>query len=166
MTNASAWFALVGALGGVALTGAIGLVTAGLNHKWGEQARIETDREQQIHAIRDQRREACHNYLVAANSYWLTVEQLYIKACRGEEFDSNEHMRTAITALQDAYVYLTISCGASVRDLARSYNRALYAIHGAAQNADENKGRELEPETRRARADLREAMRAELGVHD
>jgi hypothetical protein len=166
MTNASAWFALAGALGGVVLTGAIGLVTAGLNHKWGEQARIETDREQQIRTIRDQRREACHKYLVATNSYWQTVEQLYFKTCRGENFDANEHMRAAITALQDAYVYLTISCGASVRDLARSYNKALYAVHGAARDANENKWKAQEPETRRARADLREAMRAELGVQD
>jgi hypothetical protein len=166
MTTASAWFALIGALGGVALTGAIGLVTAGLNHKWGEQARVEMAREQQIRAVKDQRREVCHNYLVATNSYWLTVEQLYIKTRQGDEFDSNEHMRTAITALQDSYVYLTITCGARVRELAGSYNQALYAARGAGQNADENKWAELEVVTHRARADLREAMRAELGLQD
>jgi hypothetical protein len=166
MTTASAWFALVGALGGVALTGTIGLVTAGLNHKWGEDARIQTAHEEQIRAMRDQRREVCHNYLLAANSYWLAVEQLYIKTLRGDEFDSNEHMRSAITALQDAYVYLTISSGARVRDLAGSYNQTLYAARRAGQTADETQWAELEPVTRRARADLREAMRAELGVQD
>ena len=44
-------------------------------------------------------------------------------------------MRPAITALQDAYVYLTISCGADVRTLARSYNHALYDVHRAAEEA-------------------------------
>jgi|SRR5215469_8902332 len=166
MTTASAWFALVGALGGVALTGTIGLVTAALNHKWGEQTRVEMAREQQIRAVRDQRREVCHNYLVAANSYWLAIEQLYVRSRRGDEFDSNAHMGTAIAALQDAYVYLTISCGGRVRDLAGSYNQTLYAARRAGQTADEQKWAELEPVTRRARADLRGAMRAELDVQD
>ena len=166
MTNASAWFALGGVLGGVTLTGVIGLVTAGLNHKWGEQTRVATDHEQEIRAIRDQRREVCHNYLVATNSYWQAVEQLYQKTGRDEDFDPAEHMRGAITALQDAYVYLTISCGADVRDRADSYNAKLYDLRRVAQDADHDEWLQLEPKTHQARKDLREAMRTELGVPD
>lgn len=166
MTDTSAWFALAGALGGVTLTGVLGLVTAGLNHKWGEQTRVTVYRERQTQAIVDQRREVCHNYLVAANTYWLTTEQLYFKALRREEFDRIEHMKPAITALQDTYAYLTISCGTAVRNLAHSYNDALYAAHNAAEEADEAKWDELYPETLRARAILRDAIRAELGVAD
>lgn len=166
MADASGWFALVGALGGVTLTGIIGPVTAGLNHKWGEQARVEACREQQLAAITDQRRQVCHDYLVATNSYWLTVEQLYHKVCHGDHFDRIEYMKAAITALQDTYVYLTISCGAKVRNLAHSYNQALYAVHGAAEKANKDKWVELYPKTSHAREELREAIRAELLVKD
>jgi hypothetical protein len=166
MADTSAWFALAGALGGVTLAGLLGLVTAALNHKWGEQTRVETYREQRIRAIEDQRREVCHNYLLATNTYWLTTEQLYFKARRGEEFDRIEHMRPAISALQDTYAYLTISCGAEVRQLAHSYNGSLYAAHDAAEEADEAKWAELYPKTLHTRAILRDAIRAELGVKD
>ena len=57
MADTSAWFALAGALGCVTLTGVLGLVTAGLNHKWGEQTRVEVYRKQQLKEITDQRRQ-------------------------------------------------------------------------------------------------------------
>jgi hypothetical protein len=79
MADSSAWFALAGALGGVTLTGPLGLITASLNHRWDERARTE----QQVQAAQEQRRKVSHDYLVAANSYWLTVEQLYVRAIRG-----------------------------------------------------------------------------------
>lgn len=166
MTNASAWFALAGVLGGVTLTGVIGLLTAGFTHRWGEQARVDTHREQHIRAIRDQRREVCHKYLVATNSFWQALDQLYQKACRDEEVDPVEHLRVANAALQDAYVYLTISCGADVRQLAHSYNESLYALRPAAQAAEETAWSELGDETSGARENLRKAIRAELGVED
>ena len=81
MANASAWFAL----GGVAIAGVLGLVTAALNHRWGERTRISTYREQEGRAIRDQRREACHDYLVATNAFWQAMDQLNLTAIRGEE---------------------------------------------------------------------------------
>ena len=56
-------------------------------------------------------------------------------------------MRAAITALQDTYVYLTISSGADVRKLARDYNMVLYELEKAAQRADHDKWSELERET-------------------
>jgi hypothetical protein len=166
MADSSAWFVLAGALGGVTLTGVLGLVTAGLNHKWGEQARFEAYRQRQLQTITDQRREVGYKYLVATNSYWLTTEQLYFKVLRREEFDRIEHMRPATTALHDTYAYLTISCGTEVRNLGHSYNDALYAAHNAAEQADEAKWGELYPKTFRARAILRDAIRAELGVKD
>jgi len=166
MSNASAWFALAGVLGGVTLTGVIGLVTAGLTHRWGEQARVDTDREQRIRALRDQRREVCHKYLIAANSFWQALDRLYQTACGGEEVDPVEHLRAANTALQDAYVYLTISCGADVRQLAHSYNGSLYALRPGAQAGDETAWSELGDKTSEARENLREAIRAELGVDD
>jgi hypothetical protein len=166
MTNASAWFALAGALGGVALTGVIGLVTAVLTHRWAEQARGDTYRKDQMRAIRDQRREVSHNFLVATNLFWQALDQLYQKACRGEDVDSFEHLRAANTAMQDAYVDLTITCGARVRNTADVYHQKLYDLRPAAQTADEDNWSDLNEKQRQARRDLREAMRAELGVLD
>ena len=103
MANASAWFAL----GGVAIAGVLGLVTAALNHRWGERTRISTYREQEGRAIRDQRREACHDYLVATNAFWQAMDQLNLTAIRGEEVDRSEYLRAANNTLHDTYVYLT-----------------------------------------------------------
>jgi len=166
MTNSSAWFALAGALGGVALTGVLGPVTAVLTHRWAEQARVDTYHKEQTRAIRDRRREASHNFLVATNSFWQTLDQLYQKACRGEAVDSLEYLRATNNALQDAYVDLTITCGAQVRNTADIYHRKLYELRPAAQAADKDNWSDLNEKQRQARRDLREAMRVELGVLD
>lgn len=154
MADTSAWFAL----GGVAVAGVMGLATAGLTHRWGERTRIAADREQEIRTIRNQRREACHNYLVATNSYYQAIDQLHLKAGRGEEADPDEHVRGAITALQDSYVYLTISCGADVRRLARSYNVTLYKLRHTALGMDADAWSKQVPETHDVRKRLRAAM--------
>ena len=166
LSDGSAWVALAGALGGVAVTGGLSLATAALTHRWGEQSRVRADHEQETRAMRDQKREACHNYLVATNSFYQAVDQVYRRTGRNEQFDQREHARAAITGLQDTYVYLTISAGADVRKLARDYNVALYELEKAAQRADHDGWPELERETHRVRRKLRDAMRTELGVQD
>ena len=75
-------------------------------------------------------------------------------------------MRPAITALQDAYVYLTISCGADVRKLARSYNDALYELRHTAVDPNVLAWLGQVPKTQNVRRLLREEMRAELGVQE
>jgi hypothetical protein len=166
MNDMSAWFALGGALGGVTLTGLIGLATAALTHRWGERSRLAADHAEEIRTVRGQRREACHNYLVATNSYYQLIDQLHLKIERGENLDREEYTRSAITALQDKYVYLTISCGAAVRDLARTYNVALYSLSHIAQETDMDAWSKQESETHRVRRLLRATMRSELGVSD
>ena len=166
LSDASAWIALAGALGGVVLAGGLSLATAAFNHRWGEQARVRLARQQETRAMRDQAREACHNYLVATNSFYQAVDEVYRRTGRAEEFDQHEHVRAAITALQDAYVYLTISAGAEVRKIAREYNKSLYELRRVAQRADGDEWSKVERETHDKRRQLREAMRIELGVQD
>ena len=89
---------------------------------------------------------------------------MYLKAVSSEPFHPYEDLREKITALQDAYVYLTISAGSDVRQLAQSYNKTLYDLADAARAADSGGWNTLQPETRRARDLVRTAMRAELGV--
>ena len=115
MADASAWVVLAGALGGVALTGALGLVTAAQTHRWNERTRVQTGREQEVRDLRDQRRQASHSYLVATSEFYLAVDQMHLKSRRGEQFDPHEHRRAEIKELQNAYVELTITGGAEVR---------------------------------------------------
>lgn len=166
MTTANAWFALGGVLGGVTITGVLGLATAALNHRWGERTRINTYREQESQAIRDQRREACHDYLVATNAFWQAMDQLNLIASRGEQVDRGEYLRLANNTLQDTYVYLTISCGARIRGLADSYQARLYELAGEAQDVNRDEWGKLSGRTHQPRQELREAMRKELGVQD
>jgi predicted nuclease of restriction endonuclease-like (RecB) superfamily len=84
----------------------------------------------------------------------------------GEEVDSFEHLRAANTVVQNAYVDLTITCGAQVRRLADSYHAKLYELRPAAQAAEKDSWSSLNEDQRQARKDLRDAMRAELGVLD
>jgi hypothetical protein len=116
--------------------------------------------------MRDQAREACHNYLVATNSFYQAVDQVYLRTSRAEQFDQREHARAAITAMQDAYVYLTISAGAEVREIARQYNKSLYELQRVARRADTDEWPKVERQTHDQRRKLREAMRIELGVQD
>ncbi len=166
MTNANAWFALGGVLGGVMVTGVIGLATAALNHRWGEQSRVSTHREQEGRAIREQRRQACHDYLVATNAFWQAADQLNMNASRGEQVDRSEYLRVANNSLQDTYVYLTISCGAEVSELADSYQGKLYELASEAQDVIRDEWGKLSGMTHQPRKALREAMRKELGVRD
>lgn len=101
-----------------------------------------------MRTMRDQRRQVCHDFLVATNSFWDALDQLYQRACRGEEVDSFEHLRVANTVMQNAYVDLTITCGAQVRRLADSYHAELYELRPAAQAAEKDSWSSLNEDQR------------------
>ncbi len=61
-----AWIGIIGALGGVAITGQIGLVTAVLNHRWTRQSAEEGRRNELLSKLAELRRDAYARYLVAA----------------------------------------------------------------------------------------------------
>lgn len=70
------------------------------------------------------------------------------------------------TVMQNAYVDLTITCGAQVRRFADHYHTKLYELRPVAQAAEKDNWSSLNKVQRQARKDLRDAMRAELGVLD
>ena len=166
MTNASAWFALAGALGGIALTGTFSLTTAVLNNRWAERTGQRTLREQHVKETADRLRAVFHDYLVATNAYYHAVHQVHIAALRGDKFDRWEDVRDEYRTLQEEYQYLTILAGDQVRMLARAYDVALYDLADAAKDGDNKRWSKLEPETHKARDRVRIAMRAELGTPD
>lgn len=139
MTNTDAWFALVGALGGIVLTGGITLTSAVLNHRWSERASERSSHEQEAREIAERLRGVFHDYLVATNAYYHAVHQMHeLGSSRGDNYDK----------------------------LARAYDIVLYALRDAAVNFDENQWSTLRSETHQSREKVRKAMRAERGVED
>jgi hypothetical protein len=165
-SSASAWFALIGALGGVVLTGTMSLVTAALNQRWNERDRTRAAREADTRATDDRLRSVSHTYLVAANRFYHVLDQASRMTGRGEQFDPTEHTRAAETAMQDAYMYLTICAGARVRELARAYNQSQYDLEAAAHGGDRTAWDRQARIVRQCRDELRAAIRAALGVQD
>jgi hypothetical protein len=64
----TAWIGVIGALGGVVVTGLIGLVTALLNHRWQEANRRAVRRERVSEGRAELRRGAYVRFLVAAQA--------------------------------------------------------------------------------------------------
>jgi hypothetical protein len=64
-----AWFTLAGALGGVLITGAIGLATAMLNHRWQTRGREQQRLVQHGAQVRQERRETYTAYWRAWNRF-------------------------------------------------------------------------------------------------
>ena len=66
-SNASAWLALGGALGGVLITAAIGLATTVLNHRWQARATSQQLRSDHVGWLRQERRKTYGDYWSAWN---------------------------------------------------------------------------------------------------
>ncbi|MER7280152.1 hypothetical protein ABT369_37515 [Dactylosporangium sp. NPDC000244] len=166
-SSTAAVLALVGALGGVLLTGAMSIGTAALNQHWSERSRSRAADDAGVRARRDELRAACHAYLVAANRFFQALEEVSRMTRRGEQFDPTERTRPAVIALQDAYLYLTISAGAQVRELAQAYNASQFKdLEPVAYSGDRAAWDEQAKAVNRRRDELRAAMRADLGVED
>jgi hypothetical protein len=62
---------------------------------------------------------------------------MYLKAIDGKPFDPWEDVREQLSAMQDQYVFLSISAGAELRKRAKTYNTTLYGLADAARAKDE-----------------------------
>jgi hypothetical protein len=67
--STTAWFTLVGALGGVLLTSAVALTTAVLNHRWQTQAAERQLLQEHGRQLRQERRETYARYWSAWNGF-------------------------------------------------------------------------------------------------
>lgn len=66
---ATQWVGLLGALGGVLITGCIGLATAWLNHRWQRESAFDERAHQQREARASLQREAYSRYLAAYEAF-------------------------------------------------------------------------------------------------
>jgi hypothetical protein len=106
-SSQAAWFALAGALGGVALSGITALVTALLNHRWqsaGQKAAESIDEQRRI---REERRTSSVQFLDASDEYYQAAADLYYKSRSPEAVTWRDYMGSATGRIQTAYLRLT-----------------------------------------------------------
>ncbi len=91
-SSTSAWFALGGALGGVLITGVIGLATAILTHRWQTQATERQLRNDHVGRLRQERRECYAAYWSAWDRLMHQLRQLQSQVVAdGEEGPAGVH---------------------------------------------------------------------------
>jgi hypothetical protein len=78
----SEWIGVIGALGGVVVTGAIGLATAVLNHRWTTAAQAEEREEARLDSNATKRLEAYSRYLAASD----VVDSIMIATFSSDEW--------------------------------------------------------------------------------
>jgi hypothetical protein len=109
-SNAPAWFALAGALGGVLLTSSVALITAVLNHKWQKEGRKDEFRKEQIRLLRQERNAAYSNYLVAESR--LTFQaSTFAEGRRSSKSADSSEVQAAIHSWEDTIERVRLLCG-------------------------------------------------------
>ncbi len=102
MAVSTAWIGVIGALGGVIVTGVIGLVTALLNHRWQESERRQSRSERLSETRAELRRDAYVRFLVAAQTMG---DHLLIQTPEsgGDPFEAMRSMRAAEPKIFDEF---------------------------------------------------------------
>ncbi|MEV4296029.1 hypothetical protein [Microbispora rosea] len=106
-------FALIGALGGVAISGTIGIVTAVLTHRWQTQATDRNLLREHTKQLRQERREIYAQYWAAWNALMRTLDNLH-------EDPTNSEIRARVTTAESRWLEavdaLLLICGQEVLD--------------------------------------------------
>ncbi|MEV5412993.1 hypothetical protein AB0K60_29680 [Thermopolyspora sp. NPDC052614] len=109
MADASGLFALTGALGGVMISGLIGIGSAALNHKWQRQAAEQNRLVEQERQLRQERRETYANYWRAWNSLIRVLE-----SSTDRTTEARERIAAAVTEWRHAIDPMFIVCSREV----------------------------------------------------
>jgi hypothetical protein len=118
-----AWIGVIGALGGVLVTGLIGLVTAVLNHQWQRESRNEERRDNVNDARAALRREAYTRFLVSTD---VMTDFLLTQPARSEQAstsDITERLRAIrlngkkeFDEFDSSYIQVKLLCGKGVEE--------------------------------------------------
>src|SRR5690625_4723563 len=120
----SEWQGLIGALGGVLLTGLIGLVTAKLSHGWQREQHVE-DRRQ---ARADRRRDAYVAYLAQAQkvgdqtSLWIDVNSENLSDSKGRTITYMREMAERTHEYDACLRRVLLAAGERVQAATRTYD--------------------------------------------
>lgn len=167
---ASAWIAVIGTLGGVALTAVAGLLTAVLAGRQRRAAAQTQFRQETGQRIRDERRAVFVEYLAAYDAALGRAHQVFNAPDRaaygeGESFRPFETVAEAeMGRVNQAYLTMTITASGKTREAASECTSALWKIGNAAMSGDEAVFNRAVEDAREPRRVLLAAMRKELGV--
>jgi hypothetical protein len=161
-----AWIGVIGALGGVLVTGLIGLVTAVLNHRWQRDARGEERTDHVSETRAGLRRDAYTRFLVSTDALTDFLITQPIREDDGADFA--ERLRTLrqsskqeFDEFDGSYVQVKLLCGPEVEAALTTFHNwyiqqcATAIRESDAMNSDALNGME------RKREPLIEAMKAE-----
>jgi hypothetical protein len=135
--TASAWFALVGALGGVLLAGLGGLSVAALNNRHARRL-VELEHARQLRQLHTQeRRQAYTDFLVSTNDVYQLAADLLTKARRkGTPLDFRKETGDAVKALMRSELALALVASGGVRTAAKEYAESLRGLLLGATRAE------------------------------
>jgi hypothetical protein len=124
-STTTAAFTLVGALGGVVLTGLISWVrTAGDHRHERTMKELEVQSATQT-SRRAERREAYGDFLEATNGMYQLAADLFARARKGDTLDFRRETRDVIVSLMNHELTLGLVASAKVRRDAREYVESL-----------------------------------------
>ena len=123
----TAWWAVIGTLGGVVVTAVFSLATTYLNHRWADRSFDAQQQATARSALRAVRREVYKQYLVAVQSFYDKSDKLYFKN-REQPIDPEEYRKKPDEELQPvraayemARVDALLVADAGVRDAIEAY---------------------------------------------
>ena len=166
----SAWIAVIGTLGGVAVTAVAGLLTALLV---GRQQRAAAERKFQHDTgqkIREERRSTFVEYLSAYDAGMGKARQVFNSRAESEpeEVTSLKPFETVadpeMARVSQAYLTITITASGETREAADECTGALWKVGNAAMSGDESAFNLALEDAHAPRRALRAAMRKELGI--
>jgi hypothetical protein len=123
----TAWWAVIGTLGGVVVTAVFSLANTYLNHRWADRSFAAQQQATARTTLRAIRREVYMRYLVAAQSFYDKSDKLYFKH-REQPIDPEEYLKKPDPELQPvradyekARVDALLVADAGVRDAIEAY---------------------------------------------
>jgi hypothetical protein len=152
----TAWFALVGALGGVLLTTIGGLVRTWLDFRSQRRLKELDLRTSEQSARREEKRQAYVEFLTATDGAYQLAADLLTKARKGVAVSFRDESRDVVSELMRRELIVSLVTGSEVRVAARAYVGVLRQLMINAANGNWN------DDTRDGRKQLLEAMIQDL----
>jgi hypothetical protein len=172
-TNSSTalWFTLVGALGGVLLTGLFALATAIVNHRWQEETVRRQANEERHRQYRQERKEAYAEYMLTYGTNYLNIQRLDREVRKRKKAQQTVEQRDPelnkiIVADDDRWraadASAQIVASKAVLDALRPLRLAIRDARQAAWNGEFHANDDFGNKVSNAYVDLLKAMRADL----
>jgi hypothetical protein len=152
----TAWFTLIGALGGVLLTTLGGLLRTSLDFRSQRRLKELDLRGIEQVARRDEKRNAYIEFLTGTDAAYQLAADLLTKARKGEALSFRDESRDVVSQLMQRELTVALVAGPTVRMAARDYVTVLRQLMIDAAKAD------WRDETKDVRNQLMQAMIQDL----